>query len=60
MDIDYKQALEQAQMNLVDIKKRGNDALGDWDDLEKEIFTPEEIAASDLRVSMMVAQSRNN
>ena len=24
-----------------------------WDELEKEIFTPEEIAASDLRVALM-------
>ena len=41
MNTEYKQALEQAQANLADIKKRGHDALGDWDDLEKEIFTPE-------------------
>jgi DNA-binding XRE family transcriptional regulator len=28
--------------------------IGDsWEDLEKEIFTPEEIAASDLRVSLI-------
>ena len=25
-----------------------------WDELEKKIFTPEEIAASDLRVAMMI------
>ena len=25
-----------------------------WDDLEKELFTPEEIAASNLRVAMMI------
>ena len=31
-----------------------NPAIGDsWDDVEKELFTPEEIAASDLRVAMM-------
>lgn len=31
-----------------------NPAIGDsWDDVEKELFTSEEIAASDLRVAMM-------
>jgi len=57
-DTDYGQALEQAKANLADIQERGEDALGDWDELEKELFTPEEIAASDLRVSMMVEIAR--
>lgn len=31
-----------------------NPAIGDsWDDVEKELFTSEEIAASDFRVAMM-------
>lgn len=31
-----------------------NSAIGqNWDDLEKQIFTPEEIAASDLRVDLI-------
>jgi len=31
-----------------------NNAVGrSWDELEKEIFTPEEIAASDLRVALI-------
>ena len=29
-----------------------------WDDIEKELFTPEEIAASDLRVAMMIELAR--
>jgi ribosome-binding protein aMBF1 (putative translation factor) len=54
----YK-AIEQANINLADIRERGEDALGeDWDDLEKELFTTEEIAASDLRVNMMIELSR--
>ena len=31
---------------------------GTWEELEREIFTPEEIAASELRVSMMVEFAR--
>ena len=27
--------------------------LGSWDELEKELFTPEEIAESELRVAMI-------
>lgn len=31
-----------------------NNAVGiRWEELEKELFTPEEIAASDLRVALM-------
>lgn len=31
-----------------------NPAIGDcWEDVEKELFTPEEIAASDLRVALI-------
>ena len=29
-----------------------------WDEVEKELFTPEEIAASDLRVAMMIELAR--
>jgi len=54
-DAQYKKALNQAKTNLADLRERGSDAIGDsWDDLEKELFTPEEIAASDLRVAMMI------
>ena len=54
-DMEYGRAIEQAKGNLSDFLKRGEDAIGgSWDDLEKELFTPEEIAASDLRVNMMI------
>ena len=34
--------------------KMNNSAIGGtWDELEQELFTPEEIAASDLRVSLI-------
>ena len=56
---EYKQAMEQAKANLADFRERGADAIGgDWDELRKEIFTPEEIAASDLRVAVMIELTR--
>ena len=55
MDKQYEQELEQAKANLADVRERGEDAIGEaWDELRQEIFTPEEIAASDLRVAMMI------
>ena len=52
---EYKQAIKQARENLADAKERGADAIGgDWETLRKELFTPEEIAASNLRVAMMI------
>jgi len=30
----------------------------DWDDVRKELFTPEEIAASDLRVALICERAR--
>jgi len=54
-DIQYTQSIEQAKANLADLRKRGGDALGSrWEDVRKELFTPEELAASDLRVAMMI------
>lgn len=54
MDKEYRQAIQQAKANLADLMERGDDALGGtWDELEKELFTPEEIAASDLRVAII-------
>lgn len=55
MDKEYKAALRQAEKNLADIKERGEDAISDedWEELEKEIFTEEEIAESDLRVAVI-------
>jgi len=54
-DIEYKQAIEQAKINLVDIRERGDEAIGgDALALLDSLLTPEELAASDLRVSMMI------
>jgi len=59
MNEQYKQELELAKANLADAKERGDDAVGDdWDELRQELFTPEEIAASDLRVAMMIELSK--
>lgn len=55
MNKQYERELEQAKANLADIKELSEDALGGtWDELRQELFTPEEIAASDLRVAMMI------
>lgn len=57
--IQYKQEVEKAKAALTDLRERGTDAIGgSWDNLEKELFTPEEIAASDLRVAMMIELAR--
>ena len=47
MDKEYKKAIAHAQACLEDARQRGEEAIGgSWDDeFEKEIFTPEEIAA---------------
>jgi len=50
-----KKELEVAKSNLTDLHERGADAVGEsWDDVRRELFTPEEIAASDLRVGLML------
>lgn len=55
MNSQYAKAIEQASVNLVDIHERGDEALGEtWDELRQELFTPEEIAVSDLRVELML------
>ena len=56
---EYKKAIEQAKANLADFRERGEDAIGN-DALEfiRGLLTPEEIAASDLRVDMMIEISR--
>ena len=54
MDKDYAQALKQAEENLTDLKKRGNAAIGSsWEDFRKKYYTPEQIAESDFRVSII-------
>ncbi len=52
----YKEALAEAKAAVQDLKERGDAAIGDdWDDVEKDLFTPEELAASDLRVELISA-----
>ena len=53
MNNEYREAIKQAKTNLVDVRERGTEALAKWSDVEKELFTPEELAASDLRVALM-------
>ena len=54
IDKEYLNALQKARENLTDVKERGEDALSDeWEEVRKEIFTAEEIAESDLRVSVI-------
>ncbi|MDR0468360.1 MAG: helix-turn-helix domain-containing protein [Peptococcaceae bacterium] len=53
-DAQYKQEIKKAKDILADARERGADALGSWDELKQELFTPEEIAASNLRVAMMI------
>ena len=51
----YSEAIEQANINLADARARGEDAIGvNAVQLIEKYLTPEEIAASDLRVSMMI------
>jgi predicted XRE-type DNA-binding protein len=51
----YKHELEQAKANLADLRERGTDAIGgSWEDLRRELLTPEERSASNLRVALMV------
>lgn len=48
------QAVKQAKANFADLNERGDEALGGtWSELQKELFTPEEIAASNLRVALI-------
>ena len=50
----YDEALQEAKAALDDIKERGNEAISEeeWNDVEKELYSPEEIAASDIRVAI--------
>ena len=40
------------------LKNKCVEKLTSWDDVEKELFSPDEIAASDLRVELMVQIAR--
>ena len=47
-------AIEQAKANFADLMERGEEAIGDdWEEVRKELFTAEEIAESDSRVSLI-------
>ena len=54
---EYPEELTIAKANLADAKERGTDGMTRWSDVEHELFTPEEIAASKLRVELMTALS---
>ena len=51
---EYKDALEQAKINMCDVEKRGNEAVGE-DALEfmDSFLSDEEIAESDLRADLI-------
>ena len=51
---EYKDALEQAKINMYDVEKRGNEAVGE-DALEfmDSFLSDEEIAESDLRADLI-------
>ncbi|MCL2087684.1 MAG: helix-turn-helix transcriptional regulator [Oscillospiraceae bacterium] len=62
MNNDYQAAIEQAKANLTDFRERGAEAVGgNWEDLRRELFTTEELAASSLRVGLMseLSKARN-
>ena len=62
MDKEYRKAIAHAQACFEDAKKRGAiTGKDEWDEFEKEIFTPEEIAASNIRVALIseIIKARN-
>jgi len=53
--MEYRQAVEQTKVNLSDLQERRKDAVGENAiDFMNKLLTPEEIAASDLRVTMII------
>ena len=54
MNDEYREAIAQAKANLEDIRDRGAEALIPWSKIRDKYFTEEEIAASNLRVQLMV------
>ena len=58
MNEQYRQELAKAKDILADIRERGEDAIdGTWEQLRQEIFSPDEIAASDLRSTMIIERA---
>ena len=54
---DLQKELATAKANLADAKARGMDKMLKWKDIKQELLTPEERAASGLRVALMVELS---
>ena len=54
MDKYYDKDIKEAEEKLIDVKKRGQDALGD-DALEfmDSLMSPDEVLESDLRVQLI-------
>ena len=53
-DKQYRQALDQTETNFADLQERGEAALGSrWEDVRRELYTSEEIAACDLKVALI-------
>lgn len=51
---EYEQEIAKAKANLADLHERGADAIGsNWDEVRAELYTPEEIAQSNLRVALI-------
>jgi len=51
----YKNEIAQAELNLADLRERRADAIGENAlDFMSKLLTPEEIAASNVRVSLML------
>ena len=57
MSSDYAEAIRQAEANLADIMERGEEALGDWQELARELFTPEERAEAEAEAIRMFEQA---
>lgn len=54
MNKEYSQAIVQAKENLADLNERGSEAVGgDVLEFMENILTPDEIAESELRVSII-------
>lgn len=54
-DMEYMEAVKQAGANLAEVRARGEDALGEsWEDIRKELLSPEERAASNVRVAILL------
>lgn len=51
---EYEQEIAKAKANLADLHERGADAIGSsWDEVRAELYTPEEIVQSNLRVALI-------